>query len=131
MDTCAQLHVRTCARAVVPRFPYLGNGLTDCAEIWFLVRDQLAWRFTKVNGGVRVHVRNPFSYLGNDWTDCAETQCVIRGPLAVRVTQNGDIRTSARVTVHTFKPICSLPRVHRPKGALLISRFRSVKVRLG
>ena len=28
----------------------------------------------------------------------------------------GDIRTSARVTLRTFKHICSLPRIHRPKG---------------
>ena len=33
----------TCARADVLHFPYLGNGWTDCAEIWFLVIDPLAW----------------------------------------------------------------------------------------
>ena len=63
-----------------------------------------------------VHVRTHFTYLGNGWADCAETWCVIRGSLAMRFTQNRDIRTSARVTVHTFKHICSLPVVHRPKG---------------
>ena len=51
------LYVRTGARADVPPFPYLGNGWTDCAEIWVVVRDSLAWRFTKVNAGVEVHVR--------------------------------------------------------------------------
>ena len=51
------LHVRTCARADVPTFMYLGNGWTDCAEIWFVVRDQLAWHFTKVDCGVHVHIR--------------------------------------------------------------------------
>ena len=51
------LHVRTCARADVPPFPYLGNGWTNCAEIWFVARDPLAWRFTKANDGVQVHVR--------------------------------------------------------------------------
>ena len=38
----------------------------------------------------------------------------------MRSTQDGDVRTSARVTVHTFKHICSLPLVHRPKGVLLV-----------
>ena len=51
------LHVRTCACADVPPFLYIGNGWTDCAEIWFVARDPLALRFTKVNGGVQVHVR--------------------------------------------------------------------------
>ena len=32
----------------------------------------------------------------------------------------GDIRKSACVTVHTFKHICSLLLVHRPKGVLLV-----------
>ena len=48
----------TAARADV-RTPFsdLGNGWTDCAEIWFVVRHQLAWRFTKVNEatGARTH----------------------------------------------------------------------------
>ena len=43
-------------RADVLPFPNLGNDWAVCAEIWFVVRDLLAWRFTKVNGGVRVHV---------------------------------------------------------------------------
>ena len=38
----------------------------------------------------------------------------------MRFTQNVDIRTSARVTVLTFKHICSLPLIHRPKGVLLV-----------
>ena len=36
---------------------HVGNGWTDCSEIWFVVLDSLAWRFVKVNGGVQVHVR--------------------------------------------------------------------------
>ena len=64
------MHVRTCARADVPPFPYLGDGLTDCAEIWYAVRDlldkhfkrvPLAKRFTEVDGGVHVHARTPLS----------------------------------------------------------------------
>ena len=53
------LHVRT-------RYLYLGSGWMDCAEIWFIVRDPLAWRYTKGNGvtRARVHVRTPFPYLG-------------------------------------------------------------------
>ena len=36
-------------------------------------------------------------------------------------TQDGDIRTGARVTVHTLKHICSPSLVHRPKSALLVT----------
>ena len=39
----------------------------------------------------------------------------VRGPLAFRFTLNSGVRTSARVTVHTFKDIFSLPLVHSPK----------------
>ena len=57
-----QLH-RTCTRS--HPFPYLRNGWTDCAEIWYhVVRNPLVWRFTKVNGGIQVHVRTPFRILG-------------------------------------------------------------------
>ena len=45
------------ARVQMPHFPYLGNGLTNCAEFWFVVIYQLAWCFTKVLYGVHVHVR--------------------------------------------------------------------------
>ena len=45
----------TSTRRCAP-FPHLGNGWTDCAEIWFVVRDSLAWRCTTANGGVQVHV---------------------------------------------------------------------------
>ena len=34
--------MRTCARADVAHFPYLGNGWTDCAEVWCVARDPLA-----------------------------------------------------------------------------------------
>ena len=33
------LHVRTC---ICAPFLYLGNGWTDCAEIWCVIRDPLA-----------------------------------------------------------------------------------------
>ena len=102
-------------------FYYLGNSWTDCAELWCVVRDPLVLRFTKVDGSVQVHVPTPFPYLGNGWTDCAGTWCVFRGPLTMRSTQDGDVRTSARV--HTFKHICSLPLIHRPKGVLLVAVF--------
>ena len=36
------LHVRACARKDVPPFPYLGDGWTDCAEIWYVISDPLA-----------------------------------------------------------------------------------------
>ena len=33
-------------------FPYLGNGWTDCADILYVVRDQLAGQLTQAKGGV-------------------------------------------------------------------------------
>ena len=39
-------------------------------------------------------------------------------------TQNGDIRTSARVTVYTFKHFSSLPLVHRTKAVLLVLHYK-------
>ena len=53
----AHLYVRTCARADVPNVLYLLNGWTDCAEIWCMVRDELAMRFTPLMGRVHLHVR--------------------------------------------------------------------------
>ena len=40
----AYVHVRACPS---PPLPELGNGWTDCAKIWCVVRGQLAMRFTK------------------------------------------------------------------------------------
>ena len=60
-----------------PGVSYLGNGWTDCAEIWCVVRDQLAMRFTLPRGGVHLHVRTPFLYLENGWTDRAEIWHVV------------------------------------------------------
>ena len=55
----AHLQVRSCVLGDVPTSrTYLGNGWTDCAEIWCVVRDYLARRFTTVKGGVQQqHVR--------------------------------------------------------------------------
>ena len=49
--------------------------LADCAEIWCVVRGQLARRFTQVRGdgtSARVHVRTRFPYLWNGLVDYAE-----------------------------------------------------------
>ena len=73
-------------------FSYPGNGGTDCAQIWFVVREPLAWSFTKKNGGTGAHVQlrpPPLPYLGNGWTDFAETWGVVRGPLTMRYTKDG------------------------------------------
>ena len=67
-----------------------------------------------------MHVRTPYPDLENGWTDCAATWGVVGGSLAMHFTQDGDVRTSARVTVHTFKHVCLLPLGHRPKGVLLV-----------
>ena len=50
LRSVVQLHVRT-------HFPYFGNGWTDCAEIWYVVGDQLARQLTQTEDGVHLHVR--------------------------------------------------------------------------
>ena len=86
-------------------------------------------RLDTANGEVQVHVhlylctyRCTFPYLGNGYGQFAlkfgvwlEDLCALHRMV--------DIRTSARVTVHTFQHICSLPLVHRPKGGLLVLTF--------
>ena len=59
----AQVMSGTCSRADVPPFPYLVNGWTDCAEIWYVVRDPLAGRFTEVDDEVQLHVRTCARFL--------------------------------------------------------------------
>ena len=49
-----------CARAHVQMFPsvsYLGNGWTDCAEVWYTVRDQLGRQFTQTKVVMHLYVR--------------------------------------------------------------------------
>ena len=45
----ARAHVRTA-------FMHLGKGFTDCAEIWYVVRDQLARQHTQAKDGMHLHV---------------------------------------------------------------------------
>ena len=71
----------------------------------------------------RSQVRTPFLYIGNCWTDCSETWCVARGPLGMRFIQDGDMCKGARVTVRTFKHICTFLLVHRPKVVLLVTIY--------
>ena len=46
-----------------PSDSYLGNGGTEYAEIWCVVRYQLAMRITPLMGGVYLHVRTLFRFL--------------------------------------------------------------------
>ena len=63
------LDVRTCERADVTLFPYLGNVWTDCAEMWHVVRDPLARLFMKVKGGEQLHVRTLFDILKTNFNE--------------------------------------------------------------
>ena len=58
------LHPKRGAHVCTP-FPYLGNDWTDCAEIWYVVTDELARQYTQTKDGVHLHVRTcgcaPFS----------------------------------------------------------------------
>ena len=52
----------TCARADVPSVLYLGNDWTDCAEIWYVVRGQLAKQLTQVSVDLRSFIAQKASY---------------------------------------------------------------------
>ena len=54
--TCASAYVQMC-----PHFPDFGNGWTDCAEIWYVVRDPLA---RVVKDGVQLHMRTCAPFFG-------------------------------------------------------------------
>ena len=59
MGGVSWVNIYTYARAhvqIFPSVPYLGNGWTDSAEIWKMVRDQLAMHFTLLWGRVHLHV---------------------------------------------------------------------------
>ena len=119
--TSARACVRTCGCA--PPFPYLGNGWTDFAEIWFGVRDPLAWRLTKVNGGVQdPHVRTcaPLFLISGTAGHIALKLVVVRRPLTMRFTQNEGYLHDRTCNVHTFKHICWLPLFHCQKYVLLL-----------
>ena len=65
--------MHTCARASVPTFSYLREGLTNCAEIWCVIKDPFVRRLTIVNGGV-------FPYIWHAWTHCAGIWYVVADP---------------------------------------------------
>ena len=75
---------------MLPSVSYLGNGWTDCADIWCVVRDPLALRFTLLRGEVHLHVRTAFPYLRNGWTDCDEICYAVVDQLAGQLTQTKD-----------------------------------------
>ena len=75
------LHVHNCAPAP---FPYLGNGWTDCAEIYCVVRDPSARRFTKVLGRVQQQARaHPSSVSGERLGGWCRNLIMVRGALAM------------------------------------------------
>ena len=49
------------AQASTP-FPYVGNGWTDCTEVWCVIREPLAIPFTRIKWNIflRAHVRTTF-----------------------------------------------------------------------
>ena len=118
---CAHVCTYRCAP-----FPYLGNGWTDCAEMWFVVRDPLVWRFIKVNGGTGAgaHVRTHFPYSGTAGRIALQLG-VWLGDHQLCIFQRTEIRatvqraTSTRATVNTFKHICLFPLVYRPTVLLV------------
>ena len=99
-------------------FPYLGNGWTGCAEILFVIKELLAWRFKKVHGGVcTCACAHTFSTYrerldGSPWN----LVCGYRGHKLRVLHRTADCK-STRVTVYTFKHI-----VHHRKGILLVVR---------
>ena len=85
-----------------PSVSYLMNGWTDCAEIWCVVRNQLAMHFTLLSGGVHLHVRTPFPYLWNGWSDSAEIWYVVRDQSAGQFIQ---ARDGVHLHVRTCAPL--------------------------
>ena len=59
-----KLHVCTCTCADASPFLYLSNGLTDCTEIWYVVRNPLTRHFTEVDDGVQPHMAPLFCISG-------------------------------------------------------------------
>ena len=109
-------YICTCARAEVPPVSYIGNGRTDFAEIWCVVKDKLAKCFTEVMSGIHLHVARAYHspYLGNGWTECAEIWCVAREPLAMRFTQT-------KGGVHLHVQMCkSLFRISETAGRIAL-----------
>ena len=56
-----------CRCMCAPLFPYLGNGWTDCAKTWCVVRGPLAMRFTQ-NGGYAHSARLTYTHLSTSVT---------------------------------------------------------------
>ena len=84
-------YICTCARADMSPFPDLENGWTDCAEIWYVVRDPLARLFAKVNGGAQLHcthaLAHPFFVSRKRLDGLPEIWYVVRDPLGKRFTK--------------------------------------------
>ena len=105
-----------------PSALYVGNGWTDCAEIWCVVKDQIAMRFTPLRGGMHLHPKRgahmctPFPYLGNGRTDCAETWYAVRGQLARQFRQTKDWSASALAHVQ----MCPLFRISEAAGGIAL-----------
>ena len=56
-------YICTCTRALVQMCPLSRISETDCAEIWYVVRDPVARLFAKVKCGAQLYVRNFFRIL--------------------------------------------------------------------
>ena len=61
------------------RLLFLGNGWTDCAEIWYTLGYPLVTAYAVVTGGVSLHVltcrgtpQTALLYLGNGLADCVQ-----------------------------------------------------------
>ena len=95
----ARAHVQ-----MIPSVSYLENGWTDCAEIWCVVRDQLAMRFTKLRGGVYLYLENfrIFSVSLERPDELRRNLVLGEGTTSYAfLLRIEDIRTSARVAVHS------------------------------
>ena len=74
-------YICTCSRA--HPFPHLRNYCTYWVEIWRVINDPSAMRFTNVIGwgtSARAHVHILFQHLWNDLMDCAEIWFVVIDP---------------------------------------------------
>ena len=107
---------------VCTAFPYLGDGWTDCSELWYVVVGLKAMRFISTRSGehctyARAH---HFSYLSNRWSFVMKFVVLLDTHQLCVVHRLSNICASARTAVHSFKHIYLLPLVHRPEGFLLV-----------
>ena len=115
--------VRTCARAYVPLFRISETAGPIALKFGLWLETHQLGVLQKLMVGYR-RTCAPLFRISGTAGRIALKLGVVRGPLAMHCTQHGGYPHERLVTVHTFKHICSLPFIHRPKGVLLVLKWQ-------